>query len=69
MQYIIKGDTEKHKDCLVCVCGSDLDLANKALDRMINNPTDNELRLKDGHVNLRLELVEDKNCWWNNDNI
>ena len=35
-EYIIVGDTEKYKDCLVCPCGVSLDRAKGILDRMIN---------------------------------
>lgn len=65
MEYIIKGDTERFDSCLVCVCGSSPEEAEKTLHRMINNPTENDRRLIKGHTNLRIEEVADKDCWWN----
>jgi hypothetical protein len=65
MEYIIKGDTERYEDCLVLVCGVSKENAEKTLDRLLNNPTDNDKRLIEGHKNLRIEEVPDKECWWN----
>jgi len=31
----------------------------------LNNPTENDKRLIKDHVNLRIEEVEDRECWWN----
>ena len=64
-EYIIIGDTENYKDCLVCVCGTSLNWANAELYRMLNNPTDNDKRLMQGHTNLRVKEVLAENCWWN----
>lgn len=61
--YVIAGDTKDYKDCLVCVCGT-LDHANEVLDRMLNNPTDSDKRLMNGHHNLRVTEVPEKDCWW-----
>ena len=64
-EYIIVGDTEKCKDCLVCPCGVSLDRAKEILDRMINNPTENDKALSEGHTNLRIKEVPKESCWWN----
>ena len=64
-EYIIVGDTEKYKDCLVCPCGVSLDRAKGILDRMINNPTENDKALSEGHTNLRIKEVPEESCWWN----
>lgn len=64
-EYIIIGDTERYEGCLVCVCGTSLDWANKVLDRMLNNPTDNDKLLMQGHTNLRVKEVPPEDCWWN----
>lgn len=65
MEYIIKGDTERYKDCLVLVCGTSKAHAENVLSRLLNNPTDNDMRLIKDHKNLRIEEVVDKDCWWN----
>ena len=65
VEYIIIGDTEKYKDCLVCICGCKKEFANEVLERMISNPTDNEKRLIAGHSNLRIAEVPKERCWWN----
>ena len=63
--YIIIGDTNEFKDCLVCVAGSTSERANELLNRMLNNPTDNDKRIMSGHTNFRIKFVEADNCWWN----
>jgi len=64
-EYVIMGDTERFNDCLVAVCGSDKDHAMKVLNRMINNPTENDKLLIKGHHNLRVQEVNSGECWWN----
>lgn len=56
MEYII---TEKHKVygwCLFKVCGKDYEWAVQVLVREQNAHPDKE---------LRIEAVEEKDCWWN----
>ncbi len=65
MEYIIKGDTERYEDCLLLVCGASKENAENTLHRILNNPTDNDKRLIEGHSNLRIAEVDDKDCWWN----
>lgn len=64
-EYVIVGDTEKNNGCLVLVCGKSLETANKALNRMITNPTDSDKALMKEHKNLRIEEVPKEDCWWN----
>lgn len=64
MEYIIVGDTEKYKACLVCLAGNTLEKAEQILERMLNNPTENDKRLMERHTNLHIKPVEDKDCWW-----
>ena len=64
MEYIIVGDTEKYKECLIYVCGKNKEVAENALERIINNPNDNDLKLIKGHSNFKIKTVEDKDCWW-----
>lgn len=63
--YVIIGDAESHKDCLVCIVGNSYEEAVKALNRMLNNPNENDKRLMSGYTNLRIYFVEEKDCWWN----
>lgn len=61
--YVIKGDTKQFNDCLLYVSGT-LESANKDLERMLNNPTEIDKRLMEGHTNLRIKAVPKKDCWW-----
>jgi hypothetical protein len=63
-EYIIQGKTEIYGWCLVYVSGC-LDSAEKDLNRMINNPTENDKRLIKGHTDLRIKKVPKSDCWWN----
>lgn len=64
-EYIIIGDTIAYTGCLVCVCGTDKNHAEKVLFRMKNAPTDNDKIITKGHTNLRIKEVAAKDCWWN----
>jgi len=64
MEYIIVGDTKNYNGCLVCICGGK-ENAETVLERMLNNPNENDKALIKGHTNLRIEPVEEKDCWWN----
>ena len=63
-EYIIIGDTDEYKDCLVCLCGTSLKHAENVLYRMLNNPTENDKKLMERHRNFRIKEVADKDCWW-----
>lgn len=67
VEYIIVGDTEKYNECLIYVVGKSLEKAEQILDRMLNNPTDNDKRLTKDHTNLRIKKVDYEDCWWNKD--
>ena len=64
-EYIIVGDTENYKDCLIVVCGADKELAETVLKRMKENPTNTEKLLIRGHTNIRIEEITPEYCWWN----
>lgn len=64
-EYVIAGDTERHKDCLIRPVGEDLEHAQEVLERMLNNPDSNDLKLMEGHTNIRIEKTKKENCWWN----
>ena len=54
--YIIYGNK---RTCLVSLDGRE-----ETLERMVNNPTKNDLRLIKTGTNLRFEELADKDCWW-----
>lgn len=41
-EYIIVGDTKDYKDCLIYRCGNNQEYAERVLDRLLNNPNDND---------------------------
>jgi hypothetical protein len=65
MEYVIVGDTKEYKGCLIYVCGKSQENAEKMLKKVLNNPTENDKLVTKGHTNLRIEEVEDSECWWN----
>ena len=65
VEYVIAGDTEEYRDCLVCVVGASFDVAKYVLNRMLNNPTEHDQLITKGHTNLRIEKVHKDDCWWN----
>ena len=64
-EYIIVGDTEDYKECLVATCGKSEEWANEVLQRMLNAPTENDKLLMRGHSNFKVKKVAGKDCWWN----
>ena len=63
-EYVIVGDTDQYKGCLVCVCGVDKIHAYTVLDRMLVNPNENDKHITKGMTNLRVEEVEKEEAWW-----
>ncbi len=64
-EYIIVGDTKSFKDCLITVVRGDRNAAEKVLERMLYAPTENDYKLMEGHKNLRIKEVKEKDQWWN----
>lgn len=64
-EYVIVGDTEKYDGCLVSTAGTSLEKAKAVLNRMLNNPDDNDRKLMRGHTNLRIKATKRENNWWN----
>ena len=60
MGYMIVGDHEKYGTCLVSVIHGDMDFAEQVLNRMLKNPTENDLVLTSGISNLRIEEDDDE---------
>lgn len=66
MEYTIIGDTKKYGPCLIYVCGKKRETAERVLDRMLNNPTEQDKAELKVHTNIRINEVEEKKAWWNN---
>ena len=64
-EYIIQGLHSEYGWCLVYTCGRDLDYANRVLDRMLNNPTKDDIISMNGLSEFRIYKVDYKDCWWN----
>lgn len=65
IEYVIVGDTEKYNGCLIYTVGISFEKAEQTLNRMLNNPTENDKRVMKGHVNFRIEEADKGDCWWN----
>lgn len=65
LEYVITGEIHESKNCLVCVCGKSLDFAKENLYRMLNKPNESDKVLIGDMKNLKIEKVEDEDCWWN----
>lgn len=65
MYYVIVGDTEKIKGCLVCPIGEEKEKAEKRLKQIISNPSENDEKLIKGHSNLRIGSIKSYDAWWN----
>ncbi len=65
MEYVIVGDTKEYKNCLIYVCGKSRENAEKILKGILNNPTENDKLVTKRHTDLRIEEIEDSECWWN----
>ena len=63
VEYIIIGDTEKFKDCLVYTCGKSKENAEKVLAEVLANPKADETLAR--HTNFRIKEVESEKMWWN----
>lgn len=65
VEYVIVGDTKEFEGCLICVIGSSFKHATYVLNRMLNNPNENDKIIMKDHTNIRIESVDKKDCWWN----
>lgn len=65
VEYIIVGDTEKYKDCLIYSCGKSKERANEVLNRMLTSPTENDKKLMQSLKDIRIEEVPQEDCFWN----
>ena len=65
MGWIIVGDTDKYEGCLVYTINGGKELAEQVLDRMMNNPNKEDLRVRETHRNLRIKETKPEDEWWN----
>jgi hypothetical protein len=66
-EYLIVGDTKNYKDCLIYRCGNNRENAENVLDRVLNNPNNDDKFILKGHSNVRIEEVDNSDCWWNDE--
>ena len=45
-EYVIVGDTAQYKGCLIYVCGTSYEHAHSTLNRMLNDPTEEDKKMK-----------------------
>lgn len=64
-EYIIAGDSALYKECLVYICGTDKEFAERVLNKMLTNPDENDLMYMKEYTNLKVKEIDDKDCWWN----
>lgn len=65
MGWIIVGDTDKYVGCLMYTIVGDKNYAEKVLDRILNDPDDEDKKMLKTHHNVRIEETEPKDEWWN----
>lgn len=58
-EYIIVGDYKQHKECLIYICGSAYERAERVLETTKVLP-----EYKD-YTNIRIKEVETRDAWWN----
>lgn len=65
MEYIIVGDSDKYKGCLLYCGFKEKEQAERVLNRMLNNPTRGDEQIMRGKSNIQVQEVASKDCWWN----
>jgi hypothetical protein len=69
VEYVIVHDvegTDNYNGCLLYVCGTSREHAESVLHRILNNPSQDDLRnIAKGYINFRIEEVPASQCWWN----
>ena len=66
VEYFIAGDALLHKGCLICItdCKS-FEEAEQILERMLNNPNENDKKMIKGYRNIHVAAIPKNDCWWN----
>lgn len=65
MEYIIVGDTERYKECLVFTCGKNKEHAESVLHKILTNPSKEEAFVIRNMKNLKVIVANGGDCWWN----
>lgn len=65
MNYVIVGDTKEYKGCLIYTVSGGLERAEQVLNRMLNNPNQQDIMEMKRHSNIRIEPVNETDAWWN----
>lgn len=63
-EFIIVGDTEKYKECLIFTCGKKLDRAKEVLQECLDGADPHTKHACEGHTNLHIKRVKTANAWW-----
>lgn len=62
MEWVIVGDTDKYKDCLI-LCGcTTWEMACKVLNKVLTSPQYEQERNE--YKNIHIAEVAAKDCWW-----
>ena len=64
-EYIIVGDSPNFNECLIYTCGTDKELAEDYLDRILNYPTENDKKATENMTNIKIKKVSSGAAWWN----
>ena len=66
MGFVIAGDTENYKDCLVRVLyAGNREQAEQMFQRFMNSTDNYDIKLKNKFTNIRVECTDPANEWWN----
>ena len=64
-EYIIVGDLPDAKELLIYTIMGGRDFAEEVLNRMMNNPTKQDLEERAKFTNIKIKEVKSADCWWN----
>lgn len=64
MGYIIVGDTERYKECLIKVCSGDKVQAQKSLVKFLSGETEQDRKDLAKHTNIHLMHTDREDEWW-----
>ncbi len=63
-EFIIIGDTDEYKDCLVTLAGRTRETAEKKLAQMLEHPDKYDKAIMGDCYNLRIKEIESEGAWW-----
>ena len=64
VSYVIVGDTERFKDCLVAACIGSKEDAEKSLEQLLNSEDAEDKKIVSEYTNLRLKETRREDSWW-----